>query len=152
VRRLLDRDFRKDVLKNTVPTLVLYRCDHLRRRVTQAERLHRDQRAIMCLKRDPQVQLKDAICSKEQPVCAPLWQDGSSKARPIKVASVQRHRSTRAVRDRADRIGNFAPVGVSQQLTLAMTLRLRSRDLGLRLGVTCDRERRNCISVGDTRK
>jgi hypothetical protein len=36
------------------------------------------------------------------------------------------------------RIGNFAPVGVSQQLTLAMTLRLRSRDIGLRLGVTCD--------------
>jgi len=34
---------------------------HLRRAVTQTERLHQDQRAIMCQKRDAEVQLKDAI-------------------------------------------------------------------------------------------
>ena len=38
---------------------------HLRRPVTQAERLHRDQRTIMRLKCDAEVELENAICAKE---------------------------------------------------------------------------------------
>src|SRR5580765_4964556 len=64
------------------------RGDHLRRAVTQAERLHRDQRAVVGQKGDAEVQFEDAVCSYEQPVCASFWHNGSTKARPIEVASV----------------------------------------------------------------
>src|SRR5262249_7385710 len=64
--------------------------DHFGRSVTQAERLHRDQRAIVGPQRRAQVQLEDPVAAEAQPVRAAAGQDRASKPRASEVAAAQR--------------------------------------------------------------
>src|SRR5262249_11742845 len=63
------------------------RCDHLWRSVTQAERFHRDQGAVVGPQRHAKTQLEDAIRAEELPVRASARQDGASKTRALEVTA-----------------------------------------------------------------
>src|SRR5216683_1704391 len=64
--------------------------DHVRRSVTQAERFHRDERAVVGPERDAKVQLEDAVGAEEEPVRAPTRQDRSAKTGALEVPADQR--------------------------------------------------------------
>src|SRR5215510_12054736 len=79
--------------------------DHFRWTVAQPERSHRDERAVVGPQRGAQVQLEDAVCSKQQPVGAAAGQDRSAKTRTLEAPAAQRSSPTSAVRYRAYVLG-----------------------------------------------
>ena len=72
------------------------------RSVTQAERSHRDERAVVGPERRAKVQFEDAIRSEKEPVRARARQNDASKARTFEIAARQRDGPTRAMRHGTD--------------------------------------------------
>src|SRR5262252_627664 len=62
---------RPEVVSGGIDYLTAGQCrDHVRRPVTKPEGRHVDQRAIVGLQRDPQIEFQNAVASEERPVTA----------------------------------------------------------------------------------
>ena len=77
------------------------RRDHLRRPVTKPERRHVDERAVVGLEREAQVELEDAVAPEQRPVTAP-GQHLAAQPRALEVPARDRCGDARAVRHGAD--------------------------------------------------
>ena len=64
--------------------------------VTQSLKGHIDQRMIVCLQRDAQIQLQDAVGAQQQPIASPR-QNPPAKPRAFEVTSRDRDEATNAV-------------------------------------------------------
>src|SRR4029077_4260684 len=69
--------------------------------VTQPLKGHVNQRTIVCLERDAQVQLQNAVGAQQQPVISSR-QNLAAQPRAVEVASRDRHDATNAMRYRAE--------------------------------------------------
>src|SRR5262245_694540 len=76
--------------------------DHLGRTMAQAERAHRDQRAVIGPQGAAKIQFQHAVRAKEQPIRAAGWQNRTAKTRPLERAAAYRRGPARPVGHRAD--------------------------------------------------
>src|SRR5258706_3651142 len=77
------------------------RGDHVRRPVTQPLKGHIDQRMIVCLQGDAQIQLQDPVRAEQQPITSSR-QNPPAKPRAFEITSRDRHEATDAVGYRTD--------------------------------------------------
>jgi hypothetical protein len=79
--------------------------DHIRRAVTQAERPHRNECAVVGPQRGAKVQFENPIRSKKEPVGASAGKHRSPKARALKVAARDGDRPPSSMGHGADAFG-----------------------------------------------
>src|SRR5262245_34862008 len=108
--------------------------DHLGRTMAQAERAHRDPRAVIGSQGAAKIQLEHAVRPKEQPIRAAGWQNRTAKTRPFERAAVYRRGPARPMRHRAD-VLRRSDIHLHRHEKTGIHSRLTNVDYGFRDGL-----------------